>query len=298
MEMLSEFVREHRNWFSLPLTVLAVFAVFLFLRAVILKALAGRMSPPVRQAVRKGFFYAAVVVSAVTILGRLGVNLSALLGAAGIVGVAVGFASQTSVSNVISGFFLLAGRSLKPGDKVRVNSVEGTVESMDFLSVHLKSASGDFIRVSNESILKSNFINLSRFPERRVSVRVSLSAAALAAWASAPAESPENPESPEAEKPAPGGILPAFWFAKTRDTVLYAARSCGGVLPSPAPEFSVREFHGGGAGTVEAVLSVWCKNTDAEQVRESLLLALPGVFAGSGDPLQNPLLLAAAAPEG
>ena len=152
--MLSEFVREHRNWFSLPLTVLAGFAVFLFLRAVILKALAGRMSPPVRQAVRKGFFYAAVVVSAVTILGRLGVNLSALLGAAGIVGVAVGFASQTSVSNVISGFFLLAGRSLKPGDTVRVNSVEGTVESMDFLSVHLKSASGDFIRVSNESILK------------------------------------------------------------------------------------------------------------------------------------------------
>src|SRR5579872_4777654 len=61
-------------------------------------------------------FYGGVGLLSVTLLSQLGFQMSALLGAAGILGIAIGFASQTSVANVISGLFLLMERSFRVGD--------------------------------------------------------------------------------------------------------------------------------------------------------------------------------------
>src|SRR5512147_366743 len=58
--------------------------------------------------VRKIISYTGFSLVLIAVLGELGVKLTALLGAAGIVGIAVGFASQTSVSNIISGLFLIS----------------------------------------------------------------------------------------------------------------------------------------------------------------------------------------------
>ena len=114
---------------------------------------------------------AIVVVSAVH---QMGFSLTPLLGAAGIVGIAVGFASQTSVSNVISGFFLIAEESFKVGDVVSIGDVTGFVLSVDILSVKIRTFDNKFIRIPNETIIKTQVTNITRFPIRRLDVRVSV----------------------------------------------------------------------------------------------------------------------------
>ncbi len=107
-----------------------------------------------------GLFVASALVS-------LGFDISVLLGAAGILTVAIGFASQTSASNVISGLFLLGEKPFSAGDVVRINTTTGVVLSVDLLSVKLRTFDNLFVRVPNESLIKSEITNLTRFPIRR-----------------------------------------------------------------------------------------------------------------------------------
>jgi len=77
-----------------------------------LSALTGRvtrkyLSQQYSMLLRKAIQYTGAVVVLFIILSVLGVKITALLGAAGIVGIAVGFAAQTSMSNLISGLFLI-----------------------------------------------------------------------------------------------------------------------------------------------------------------------------------------------
>ncbi len=112
-------------------------------------------------------FYALVVLLLISILHELGFNMSVLLGAAGILTVAVGFASQTSASNVISGLFLIGERPFSVGDVIRVADISGEVLSVDLLSVKLRTFDNLYVRVPNETLIKSNITNMSRFPIRR-----------------------------------------------------------------------------------------------------------------------------------
>lgn len=105
-------------------------------------------------------------------LTGLGFDLSLLLGAAGILTVALGFASQTSASNLISGLFLLGERPFAIGDIIRIGSTIGEVLSIDLLSAKLRTFDNLFVRVPNETLIKSEIVNLSRFPIRRVDVQV------------------------------------------------------------------------------------------------------------------------------
>jgi small-conductance mechanosensitive channel len=114
--------------------------------------------------------YAGLLGLAVTVLAHLGFNLAPLLGAAGILGIAIGFASQTSVSNLISGFFIMGEQPFVVGDVVQVAGREGTVLSIDMLSVKLRTFDNTFIRIPNETLVKSEVVTLTRFPVRRINV--------------------------------------------------------------------------------------------------------------------------------
>ncbi|MDF2447026.1 MAG: MscS Mechanosensitive ion channel [Moraxellaceae bacterium] len=103
-------------------------------------------------------------------LREMGFNLSVLLGAAGVLTVAIGFASQTSASNLISGIFLIGEGSFGIGDYIRVGQTEGEVLSIDLLSVKLCTADNLFVRIPNEQIIRSEVVNYTRFPIRRLSL--------------------------------------------------------------------------------------------------------------------------------
>ena len=90
----------------------------------------------------------------------------------GVVGVALGFASQTSLSNVIAGLFLLSDRALAVGDLIRIDGQVGTVQSIDLLAVRIRTPNNQLIRVPNETLIKSNLVTLNKFPIRRVDIPV------------------------------------------------------------------------------------------------------------------------------
>jgi len=122
----------------------------------------------------KVVFYSGIILMIVTVLGQLGISLAPLLAGAGIVGVALGFASQTSVSNIISGLFLIAEQPFKVDDIINVGGTIGIVLSIDVLSVKLRTFDNMFVRIPNETIIKTQVINLTRFPIRRFNAKVSV----------------------------------------------------------------------------------------------------------------------------
>lgn len=121
---------------------------------------------------RRVTFYGILGLFVASALMDLGFDLSILLGAAGILTVALGFASQTSASNVISGLFLLGEKPFAVGDIIRVGGTVGEVLSVDLLSVKLRTFDNLFVRLPNETMIKSEITNLSRFPIRRYDLQV------------------------------------------------------------------------------------------------------------------------------
>lgn len=122
--------------------------------------------------VRKAITYTGVILVLIMVLNQLGFQLTALLGAAGIAGIAIGFASQTSVSNVISGVFLISEKPFQVGDLIRVGDTLGVVQSIDLLSVKLRKLDNLFVRIPNEMMIKSEVTNVTRFPIRRMDIDI------------------------------------------------------------------------------------------------------------------------------
>jgi small-conductance mechanosensitive channel len=115
-------------------------------------------------------FYGVFILCCLTALQEMGFSLSILLGATGVVSLALGFASQTSAANLISGLFLVFERPFQVGDWIQIDSLIGEIYSMDALSVKLRTAQNTFVRIPNETLIKSTVTNLSKFEYRRLDI--------------------------------------------------------------------------------------------------------------------------------
>lgn len=122
----------------------------------------------------KVIHYGGLAIIIIMVLWELGFELGPLLGAAGIIGIAIGFASQTSISNVISGVFLIAEQPFVVNDIIKIGNITGQVLSIDILSVKLRTFDNQFVRIPNETILKSEVTTITRFPIRRADLIVSV----------------------------------------------------------------------------------------------------------------------------
>lgn len=100
-------------------------------------------------------------------LRAIGVDVVSILGAAGVVGIAIGFASQTSLSNLISGIFIISERNIRLGDYIKIAGEEGTVESINLLSINLRQVDNSLVRIPCETVIKSPVINVTGAPLRR-----------------------------------------------------------------------------------------------------------------------------------
>lgn len=131
------------------------------------RTLRHRLTPHVLQLIRRVSFYGILGLFAASALRELGFSLAVLMGAAGVLTVAIGFASQTTASNLISGLFLIGERSFEIGDIIQVGSTTGEVLSIDSLSVKLRTLDNLYVRIPNETLIKSEVVTLTRFPIRR-----------------------------------------------------------------------------------------------------------------------------------
>ena len=93
-----------------------------------------------------------VGAAALMILEEVGVNITPLLTAAGIGGLAVGFGAQNLVRDVISGFFLILEDQIHIGDVVKIDATSGVVESVKLRTVVLRDLSGTVHVIPNGAI--------------------------------------------------------------------------------------------------------------------------------------------------
>lgn len=163
-------------WAILRVVLFAVAGLVLLriIVAIVRRILRRRTTAQVAMLVTKGINYVGIGVIATLVLVELGVNLAPILGAAGIVGLAVGIASQASLSNIISGLFLVSEKPFEIGDVIRTGDTTGIVDSIDLLSVKIRTFDNVFIRVPNETIAGSQLTNITRYPIRRMDFRFTL----------------------------------------------------------------------------------------------------------------------------
>ncbi|MBU2560230.1 mechanosensitive ion channel family protein, partial [archaeon] len=122
---------------------------------------------------RKVVFYLLISVTLITFLGEF-INLTAVIAAAGILGVAIGFASQKSVSNIISGFFLMADNPFEIGDAVEVDGQGGFVLDIGLLSTRMRTFDNRYLRIPNEEMSSAKIINFTKYDIRRIDLPIGI----------------------------------------------------------------------------------------------------------------------------
>lgn len=96
--------------------------------------------------------YILMFVLAVTVLQTFGIDATAILAGAGIVGLAVGFGAQGLVSDIVTGFFLLLEKQLEVGDSITTSTFSGTVEQVGLRTTQLRSPDGTLHFIPNREI--------------------------------------------------------------------------------------------------------------------------------------------------
>lgn len=116
----------------------------------------------------------AVVVSVIAgmlVLAEMGVSVAPILGAAGVVGLAVGFGAQSLVKDFFTGFFILLENQIRQGDVVQLGNHSGLVEVVTLRYVQLRDYDGNVHYVPNGTI--STVINMTRgFSNAVMDIRV------------------------------------------------------------------------------------------------------------------------------
>ncbi|NJE11245.1 mechanosensitive ion channel family protein [Thermococcus sp. MAR1] len=140
----------------------------------------GKTARPETIVKAKVFYYVFITIAFFMALSFAGVStqLSALLAAAGITGIVLGFSAQTVVSNFVSGVFMYFDKPLQIGDAVKVEDISGVVEDIRILSTRIRAWDGTLIRIPNERLFNSNIVNFMRYPVRRVDLEVGIAYAA------------------------------------------------------------------------------------------------------------------------
>lgn len=206
-----------------------------------------RLTPQGGMLLRRAVRYSLLFLVLAAVLHQLGLRLDVLLGAAGILTVAIGFASQTSASNLISGLFLIAEHPFVVGDIIRVDQVVGEVLSIDLLSVKIRTFDNLYVRVPNETIIKTQITNLTHFPIRRIDLRF--------------------------------GVAYKEDLEKVRDILMDVADRNPLCLEEPAPLFI---FEGFGDSALEFQFSIWGARENFLELRTGIQLQIKAALDAAG----------------
>ncbi len=230
------------NLFKLLGALLILFIFWIIYRLIIRgikKVPERKLSKPRSMIILKFLKYIFYVIVVMYVLSLFGVKLGAIWGAAGIAGVAVGFAAQTSVSNLISGLFVLTEGAIKIGDTIIVDGITGIVDSINLISVTVHTLDNEMVRIPNSTIINTNLMNKSFHTKRRLTVTCPV---------------------------AYGNDLQL-----ALETYMKAAKSCPTVLKDPEPAVWVNQFCDSG---IDITVAVWFDPKDFLQTKSDLHIAI------------------------
>lgn len=138
------------------------------------RALMERLPKNERELLTKLVYYVIIVWAFIVALPQLNFDLSGLLVAGGIAGLVIGFASQSVVSNLVSGLFLMFEHPIRIGDNINVADVSGSVEDVRILSTVVKTYDGIYVRIPNETVFTSNITNYVHNAARRFEYQIGI----------------------------------------------------------------------------------------------------------------------------
>ena len=211
------------------------------------RALRQRLGSHVLQLLRRVIFYGVLALFVASALSELGFSLAVLMGAAGVLTVAIGFASQTTASNLISGLFLIGERSFEVGEIIKVGQTTGEVLSIDALSVKLRTFDNLFVRIPNETLIKSEVTTLNRFPIRRFDLAI--------------------------------GVAYKEDLDRVREVMMRVAEANVHCLDEPAPLFI---FTGFGDSSLNIQFSVWALRENFLTLRNTISAEIKQAFDQAG----------------
>lgn len=223
------------------------FPLLLFISALAGRAAKKRVSAQTSMLIRKAIFYFGGILIIITVLHQMKFELTPFLGAAGIAGIAIGFASQTSVSNIISGLFLISEKPFAVGDLIQVGDTKGTILSIDLLSVKLRTFDNQYIRIPNETLIKNQVTNITRFPIRRLDIKL--------------------------------GVAYKEDINKVREVLLDIAEKNPYCLDEPEP---IVRFVNFGDSALEFLFAVWCVKTDYLSLSTKIMQEIKERFDAEG----------------
>lgn len=204
--------------------LLALFAVVAFVARRALGAVLTRTEMPdgTRRLLLRVARFAIAVLALVTVLDQLGVNVTSVVAGLGIAGLAVSFAAQDTIANIISGVTLLLDQPFRPGDWVQLGDLHATVTEVRLRTTVLTTFDNETLVVPNKALAAERIVNYTLTPRARVRVSV--------------------------------GVAYKESIDAARAVLLSTLTGDGRVLADPAPEVVVT---GLGASSVDLQLRFW-----------------------------------------
>jgi small-conductance mechanosensitive channel len=159
---------------QIALTLILGYVIIQVLVILFKRVLFKKASPQSKMLITKGIIYTGVVIIVFTIINILELKnvFHTMLGAAGVLGIILGIASQTSIGNIVSGLFLISEKPFEIGDLIRVGEKQGVVYAIDLLSIKLRTLDNLLIRIPNQTIISTEVVNITKFPIRRMDITI------------------------------------------------------------------------------------------------------------------------------
>jgi 2,3-bisphosphoglycerate-dependent phosphoglycerate mutase len=154
--------------------VIATFIIAKTLSCIVHRMLSGSIEKKNLAFVEKLTRWIIYLIGFLAASEPLGIDLNSLLVAGGIIGVAVGFASQNTLSNVVAGILLMFERPVNLGDNINVKGTEGYVEDIGLMSTTIRTHKGAYVRVPNEAIFTSDITNYVAYAARRFDYKITI----------------------------------------------------------------------------------------------------------------------------
>lgn len=184
--LLKEIMSDVSQWArALPLVALAVliFAVIVFLGFQLANwtRFWQKLAPNffVAELMAQAVRVVAVVVGLVVALSLLGATalMATILGGAGVVGLAIGFAVRDTMENYISSIMLSLRQPFRANDHVVINEFEGKVVRLTSRATVLMTLDGNQLRIPNAMVFKAVILNYTRNPQRRFQFELGIDSA-------------------------------------------------------------------------------------------------------------------------
>jgi len=124
--------------------------------------------------IRKAFKAFVVVVAALVTLSNVGVDITAAIASLSIGGLAIGLAAQDTLANLFGAVAIFLDKPFRIADRIRVEGVEGGVETIGLRSTRIRNLDGHLVTIPNKLMGNAIIINITRRPTIKTEMNIGL----------------------------------------------------------------------------------------------------------------------------